>query len=266
MNLFRRTQPTPTPTPAPAAGARPVRGAAVSLEKVQQAAPALVSLYKQAGVSLAKHGLAGERAAVYLVLDRSGSMKPYYQARRGQISHMQSFAEQVLGLSANLDDDGAVPTVFFDTAVRSVVEVSLTSYQGQIGDEHDQLGRMGGTDYAAAMHTVIGHYSQSGSEYPALVVFQTDGATRDEDAVKALLRDSSHRLPIFWQFVGFGQPDSPDFAFLRRLDRLKDRAVDNAGFFEAGLDPAALSDAELYDRLTREFSVWLAAARREGIA
>ncbi len=39
-------------------------------------APALVSLYKSAGVSLTKHGLSGQRAAVYLVVDYSGSMKP----------------------------------------------------------------------------------------------------------------------------------------------------------------------------------------------
>ena len=48
--------------------------AAISLRKVEETAPALVSLYKSAGVSLQRHGLSGERAAVYLVLDYSGSM------------------------------------------------------------------------------------------------------------------------------------------------------------------------------------------------
>ena len=36
---------------------------AISLSKVQETAPALVSLYKSAGVSLTKHGLDGQRAA-----------------------------------------------------------------------------------------------------------------------------------------------------------------------------------------------------------
>ncbi len=49
---------------------------AISLKKVEETAPALVSLYKSAGVSLEKHGLGGLRAAVYLVVDYSGSMKP----------------------------------------------------------------------------------------------------------------------------------------------------------------------------------------------
>ena len=36
---------------------------AISLSKVQETAPALVNLYKSAGVSLTKHGLDGQRAA-----------------------------------------------------------------------------------------------------------------------------------------------------------------------------------------------------------
>ncbi|WP_205718535.1 VWA domain-containing protein [Actinomadura sp. WMMA1423] len=260
MSMFRRNQPDPAaPPPAPTG-----LGAAISLEKVQQTAPALVSLYKQAGVSLEKRGLTGQRSAVYLVLDRSGSMAPYYRERRGQISHMQYFAEQTLGLSANLDDDGVVPLVFFDSQSFPVVEISLTDYQGRIGAEHDRLGRMGGTDYASAMRTVVDHYQESGASTPAFVVFQTDGATYNENTVKDLLRDYSH-LPIFWQFVGFGPAGSREFAFLRTLDKLRGRAVDNAGFFEAGTDPAALSDAALYDQLMDEYPTWLAAARAKGI-
>src|SRR5690606_35061216 len=86
------------------------RTGAVSLTKVQEKAPDLVSLYKAAGASVRSHGLEAVRAAVYLVLDRSGSMRPYY--RDGTMQH---FAEQVLSLSAHLDDDGTVPVVSFST-------------------------------------------------------------------------------------------------------------------------------------------------------
>ncbi|MGW7595723.1 VWA domain-containing protein, partial [Streptomyces rubiginosohelvolus] len=84
-----------------------VPASAVSLEKVAAQAPGLVSLYKTAAVSLAKHDAGGQRAAVYLVLDRSGSMRRYY--RNGSVQHL---AEQTLALAANLDDDGVVPVVF----------------------------------------------------------------------------------------------------------------------------------------------------------
>src|SRR5690606_5931337 len=88
------------------------RTSAISLTKVQERAPDLVSLYKTAGASVRSHGLEAVRAAVYLVLDRSGSMRPYY--RDGTMQHL---AEQVLSLSAHLDNDGTVPVVFFSTDV-----------------------------------------------------------------------------------------------------------------------------------------------------
>lgn len=260
--IFRRNE---TPTPAPMATTPPAPSKpAISLEKIQRSAPALVSLYKQAGVSLQKHGVAGERAAVYLVLDRSGSMAGYYQVRRGQISHMQYFAEQALGLSANLDDDGIVPTIFFDHQAYPVVEIGLDDYQGRIGIEHDRLGSMGGTDYASAMIAVLNHYRRTPMTAPAFVIFQTDGRTGNESAVADLLKQYSS-YPIFWQFVGFGHPGSREFDFLRRLDKLRGRQVDNAGFFEAGSDPLQLSDADVYDRLMGEYPAWLTAARAKGI-
>lgn len=260
MALFRRNENrAPAAPPAPAG-----TGPAISEDAVRQAAPALVSLYKTAGVSLIKGGLAGERAAVYLVMDRSGSMSRYYQARRGHLAQMQYFAEQALGLSANLDDDGVVPLVFFDHDAYDPVEIGLTDYSGRVGAEHERLGRMGGTDYASAMRAVVAHYRKSQAAAPAFVIFQTDGATGDEEAVKRLLRDYSS-LPLFWQFVGFGPAGSPEFAFLRTLDKLRGRDVDNAGFFAAGDDPAGVPDLTLYDRLMSEYPAWLFAARAKGI-
>nr|WP_155073844.1 VWA domain-containing protein [Streptomyces taklimakanensis] len=229
------------------------------MEKVAATAPGLVSLYKQAAVSLEKHRLSGQRAAVYLVLDRSGSMRPYY--RDGTVQHL---AEQVLGLAAHLDDDGRVPVVFFSTGVDGTAEVSLDDHAGRVEALHDSLGHMGRTNYHLAMEAVIDHYRASGSTDPALVVFQTDGGPTSKAAAERVLCEAS-RLPLFWQFVGFGDDE---FRFLRKLDELPvpgKRVVDNAGFFAAGPDPRAVSDAELYDRLTGEFPDWLRAARAGGI-
>ncbi|MFH8804760.1 vWA domain-containing protein [Streptomyces sp. NPDC017936] len=235
---------------------------AISLSKVQETAPALVSLYKTAGISLTKHGLDGQRAAVYLVLDHSGSMKPYYKD-----GSVQALADRVLGLSAHLDDDGRVPVVFFSTDVDAVTDISLADHRGRIERIVAGLGHMGRTSYHVAMDAVIDHHLDSGSTAPALVVFQTDGGPINKLAAERYLCKAA-KLPLFWQFVGFGDPDSRQFDYLRKLDELSvpdKRAVDNAGFFHAGSDPRTVSDADLYDRLVGEFPKWLVAARAQGI-
>jgi hypothetical protein len=235
---------------------------AISLTKVQETAPALVSLYKTAGRSLTEHGLDGQRAAVYLVVDYSGSMKPYY--RDGSV---QALADRVLGLSAHFDDDGHVPVVFFSTDVDAVTDIALADHQGRIERIVAGLGHMGKTSYHLAMDAVIDHYLDSGSTAPALVVFQTDGGPINKLAAERYLCKAA-RLPLFWQFIGFGDPGSKQFDFLRKLDELAvpdKRVVDNAGFFHAGADPRTVSDAELYDRLVAEFPKWLVAARAQGI-
>ncbi|KRD15522.1 MULTISPECIES: VWA domain-containing protein [unclassified Streptomyces] len=235
---------------------------AISLTKVQETAPALVSLYKSAGASLARHGLDGQRAAVYLVVDYSGSMKPYYED-----GSVQALADRVLGLSAHLDDDGRVPVVFFSTDVDAVTDIALADHRGRVDRIAAGLGHMGRTSYHLAMDAVIDHYLDSGAREPALVVFQTDGGPVNKLAAERYLCKAS-KLPLFWQFIGFGDRGSKQFDFLRRLDELPvpaKRAVDNAGFFHAGPDPRKVSDADLYDRLVSEFPGWLTAARAHGI-
>ncbi|WP_078901432.1 VWA domain-containing protein [Actinacidiphila yeochonensis] len=245
------------PGPGRGAGTGAGTGApAISLEKVQRAAPALVSLYKQAGVSLQKKGLAGQRAAVYLVMDHSGSMSGHYGS-----GAMQHLADQVLGLSANLDDDGVVPVVFFSGKVDLFSEISLDNHTGRVQQLHRHLS-WGGTSYAPAMRAVLDHYRQCGATDPAFVIFQTDGVPADRGAVKRLLQSSSG-LPVFWQFVGFGS--AKRLRYLSSLEELSGRTTPNAGFFAAGDDPRRHPDAELYDALTARFPAWLAAARAAGV-
>ncbi|MFF5387496.1 vWA domain-containing protein [Streptomyces sp. NPDC013012] len=235
---------------------------APNLRKVEETAPALVSLYKSAGESLRRHGIDGQRAAVYLVVDHSGSMRPYY--RSGAV---QALADRVLGLSAHLDDDGRVPVVFFSTDVDAETEIRLDDHKGRIHRIAAGLGHMGRTNYHLAMDAVVDHYLDSGATDPAFVVFQTDGGPTSRAAAERYVCKAA-RLPLFWQFIGFGDPDGRQFDFLRRLDELDvpgKRPVDNAGFFHAGQDPGRVPDAELYDRLLSGFPVWLAAARARGI-
>ncbi|MCQ9178716.1 VWA domain-containing protein [Streptomyces sp. IBSBF 2953] len=245
--MFKRNPPA-----APAVPHTP----AISLEKVPAS---LVSLAKTATVSLEKNGLSGQRAAVYLVVDRSWSMREYFS--NGSVQHL---ADQALGLSVNLDDDGVVPLVLFDSRPYPLVDVRLDRYQGVVGEQHRLHGgenTMGGTQYSIAMSAVIEHYLNSGATGPALVIFQTDGGPQDKDTARLQLAQAS-KLPIFWSFVGFGQRE---VRFLKQLDTMQGRLIDNAGYFHAGPQPLRLPDAELYDGITKEFGPWLAAARSKGV-
>lgn len=222
------------------------------MTKLAATAPGLVDLYKSARVSLDKHRLSGERAAVYLVIDHSRSMSRYFKD-----GSVQALAERVLALAAHFDDDGTVPVIFFDTTARQPVDISVYDYSGSIDRIKATAGTMGSTDYAAAMRAVIALHKGPG---PAFVVFQTDGAPNSKRETTEVLCDAA-RLPIFWQFIGFGDDE---FAYLRRLDDLPvpaKRVVDNAGFFPAGKDPRSVPDGVLYDSLMAEFPQWLAAAR-----
>ncbi|MFF0624942.1 VWA domain-containing protein [Streptomyces sp. NPDC004296] len=235
------------PAPAPDAG-----------NPVAAVAPALLPLYDAARATLEKHHLTTQRATVYLVLDRSGSMRNYY--KDGTVQHL---AEQALGLSAHLDEKATVPVVFFSTDVDGTADLDLATYEGRIEELHSGLGHMGRTNYHWAIEAVVEHYKKSGSTHPAFVIFQTDGAPTSKPAAERALCEAAG-LPIFWQFIGFGDPDAKGFDFLRKLDDLtvpEKRTVDNAGFFHAGRDPRSLSHDALYQQLMVEFPEWLAEAR-----
>lgn len=145
-------------------------------------APGLVDLHEKAGVSLVKNHLAGVKAAVYLVLDHSGSMRRFYKD-----GTVQAFTERVLAAAAHLDDDGVVPVVLFDTHAHPVAEVSIDAYEGAVDRLEAAAGRMGTTNYADAMTSVVEHHRATGAGQPAFVVFETDGSPDSRSAAERTL-------------------------------------------------------------------------------
>ncbi|WP_077490400.1 VWA domain-containing protein [Sinomonas mesophila] len=243
----------------------------ITLDKVEQKAPELLSLAKTAAAAVDTARLGGQKSKVALVLDYSGSMSKQYGS-----GAMQRLVEKVLALGVHLDDDGEIDLFTFDSAARFEGTVTLDNFRGVI-DDIVRRRRMGTTDYAAAFATVLQHYGftpqtsggllrrrsvepvGASDGQPVLAVFLTDGAPNSRTAAVAELTRASY-APVFWQFFSIG---SESIAFLQKVDDLEDRYVDNADYKPVG-DVDTTRPEDLYGMVLDEYPGWLGEQRRRG--
>lgn len=236
----------------------------IDLEK--KAPRALVSLAKNARVVLEKRGLAAHTAAVGLCLDISGSMKGLFQS-----GLVQRLIERIMGLGLNFDDNGAIDVFAFGVDAHDLGEFKAHEFEGAARKIIGTTGLEAGTQYAPAIRIVLQHYGFRSNglfsrlfgggkptpwQQPVYMLFVTDGENSDpEETIKAMAEAS--RFPLFFQFVGIG---GGDFSFLRRLDSMQGRFLDNANFFEVR-DPTAMPESDLYDLLMSEYPGWVLQAK-----
>ncbi len=211
---------------------------ATTLAKVKAHAPGLLTAYKAATSTLEKHNLAGTRAKVYLVLDRSASMRPYYKD-----GSAQALGEQTLALAAHLDPAATVHVVFFSTELDGTGELTLPDHENKIDELHAGLGRMGRTSYHAAVEEVLTHHEKSDAPTAPALVDLPDGRRPGR-------QDPRHPVPH-----GRGEEPPRRLLLLRRVRRagqqglrLPPQAQDGQHrLLPRGPDPRELTDTEVYE-------------------
>lgn len=200
-----------------------------------------------AQLCLSKPELNGLTSRVALVLDYSGSMKRLYD--NGVV---QAVVEKILPIAMNFDDNGSMEMWIFENGFRRLEDISLENFYGYI-EENVLKYRMGGTSYAPVMKDVFNKYiKEDPANLPNYVIFITDGENDDTAQTNKVIKELS-RYPIFFQFVGIG---NCSFRYLRSLDEMEGRYVDNANFF-------AIEDINKisYEQLLSEYPSWLADER-----
>jgi vWA found in TerF C terminus len=226
---------------------------AVDLSKLGDGSVNLVKRAQKAGISLAKRDLAGIRAQAVLVLDHSGSMRSDY--RDGTV---QTLVERALGFALQIDVDGTIPVIAFDSRVWPAVDVTVDNYQGVVDREVWHRKAMGTTNLAAALDEV--EKIAVNSDGPVFAVVVTDGAPNSRPAAtRAVCRLASY--PVFVKFLAIRPVD-----YLQTLDDLdgSKRLLDNvdAKFLP---DPGGMSDLAFADAMVDEWDTWIAAATAAGV-
>jgi len=248
----------------------------ISLEKKLEKAPVLLSLAKQAYVSLEKVNLTAHKAHVALCLDISASMETLY--RDGKI---QRLAEKVLALGCQFSDQATIEVFLFGEKAHQLPALGIADFAQFTQRLLIDYPLEWETCYGKVMKLIRNFYFPpeisvnkpllTHAEMPVYVMFVTDGNTADKQETLRQMKGSSYQ-PIFWQFMAIAHPkqnqhdtataQDETFSFLAGLDGMTDRYINNAHFFSV-TDPEALTTPELYEALMTNYPHWLTLARQQ---
>ncbi len=227
-------------------------GPAVDLAKVREAHVDLAKKADKAGVALSKRGLGGIRAQAILVLDHSGSMYGDYAS-----GAVQDLVERALGFALQIDDDGEVPVIPFDSQVWEHVYVTVDDYAGAVG----RIWRpdaMGSTRLDRALGAL--RYLAAETEQPIVALVVTDGNPDDRAAATKAVIDLA-RYPVFIKFLALR-----DVPYLQELDDLEPsvRLLDNVDT-KTFPSLAGVTDMQFAEAMADEWDTWITAAQAAGV-
>lgn len=248
----------------------------------------LIDLTKKAGIVLEKKNIANIKANIVVAIDSSGSMGSRYSN-----GNVQETVTRLLAIGMNMDVDKSIDVYTFNGSSRYVGIADKNNYAKFVED--NRIYANGGTKYSPVMEDIINKFGTSIApvrtvqevkpkgligklfgkteevitetyesakpvEVPTIVFFITDGENWDFDRTVQVIQEASKQA-IFWQFVGIG---NEKFKFLKKLDTMEGRYIDNANFFEVN-DISTVSEEELYNRLLNELPSWLEEAKAKGL-
>jgi hypothetical protein len=258
MRLFGRSTAPIAPSHGPARTINLTKdstgSSAINLSKIREAGHInLAKRADKAGIALSKRGLAGIRAQAVLVLDHSGSMNADYATGK-----VQTLVERVLGFALQIDVDGTVPVIPFDSYVRPTVEVTVDNYSGVVNNQIWRRGQMGTTDLAAAL-VVVRELAQTTDE-PIFCAVVTDGDPDSQTATTKIVCELAG-YPVFLKFLAIR-----NVPYLDQLDNMgaDQRLLDNVDT-KAFNEPSSVSDMEFADAMADEWDSWVAAATKAGV-
>jgi len=219
--------------------------------------------------------------AVVGVFDRSGSMGNEYAD-----GTVQELAERVLAFSVIVDDDGTVPTFFFDHDVFRR-EIKLNDFHGYLKKNGIRAGGSTGlTEALEAVAKETGNGDLLGGGFfhraaaaptakkaatPSFVVIVTDGRPDNAASARDMIRKLSYR-GVFLKFLFVGH-DRQGWEFLRGLDsdipvgvpyEHGGRLIDNVNAQNMG-SVRNMSDEEFFSAMFAETTDWLQSARQAGL-
>lgn len=204
-------------------------------------------------VSLKKYNVEGIRAQVVLVLDHSGSM--YQDYENGTV---QNIAERFLAFGLQVDEDGTIPVIPFDSSVKNTVDVNIDNYKDIVKSRIYNRNGMGSTNLTDALKAV--RKIAESTEDPIFCAIVTDGEPNDRSSATEVVKDLS-RYPVFLKFIAI-----QNVRYLQDLDDLPDseRLLDNvdAKFFQS---INSVSDSEFADAMAEEWDSWTKKATEKGV-
>lgn len=197
-----------------------------------------------------KYNMSLLTSRVALVLDVSSSMKAAFDS-----GVVQGIIERLLPIALNLTENRELEFWTFNHGFQYHSPINIYNYYSYLVLE--RIIAQGQTNYSPVIQDTMEYLGMKQTKtLPAIVIFITDGNCNDRFECDEVLRRAS-KYPVFYQFIGLG--DKRRFSYLRNLDNIKFRYVDNMDFFavDSLVDQSEITDKDLYSELLDKYTRWM---------